>query len=436
MFESEVQIKLMEKLIKALNKSGVNDYKIVCTHSESVELFYVLNKLETNRATDINEVEVTIYIDVDGKRGQSSFSYFNFMNEDEILEAINKKIYAAKFALNPYYEIPSKVEEKPLAIHSNFENYSHLEAGEKVVKAVLAAKEYKEGTFSANEIFVTKKTVRILNSKGVDLSYTNYKGFIELIPSWEEGDEEVETYHSITFSSLDEKEITRQVDEAMLLTKARFEAQNLKLDKPVKVIIEGEDVPQYFDFFVDNLSYAYKYQHMNRFEVGENVQGEDITGDKLNISLLPIYDGASNSVSFDRDGVVLKPIELVKDGVATNLAGDYTMGYYLKVEHPTGRLPITKVEAGKKSFEEMKQEPYVRCVKFSSFQFEENSGFFGGEVRLGFYYDGEKEVPVTGFSIAGNIHEQKGKVVLSKETQVTSDYVGPKYLEIKEMNIN
>ena len=101
----------MEKLIKVLKSSPVNDYKITVTHSESVELFYVLNKLETNRATDINEVEVTIYVDEGDKRGQSSFSYFPYMSEDEIRSEIDKKIYAAKFALNPFYEIPSKNEE-------------------------------------------------------------------------------------------------------------------------------------------------------------------------------------------------------------------------------------------------------------------------------------------------------------------------------------
>ena len=425
----------MEKLIKVLKESPISEYKISEVHSESVELFYVLNKLETNRATDIHEIEVTIYVDVEDKRGQSSFSYNSFMSEEELKELISKKIYAAKFALNPFFEIPGPSEDQPVHIPSNFEDYSLLEAGEKVVKAVLAAKQYKEGTYSANEIFVTKKTQRILNSKGIDVSSTSYKGFIELIPSWEVGEEEVETYTSFEFSSLDEKEITRKVNEAMLLTKARFEAEPLKLDKPVKVIIEGSDNVNYFNFFVDDLSYQAKYQKMNRFELDTDVQ-EGGSGDKLNITLLPVYEGASGSRAFDRDGVVLKEVEIIKDSVAKAQHGSYTFGYYLGVKNPTGNLPIIKVEAGSKSFEDMKKEPYVRCVKFSSFQLEENSGFFGGEVRLGFYFDGEKEIPVTGFSIAGNIHESKKNAVFSKEILVYSEYVGPKYLEFKDMTIN
>ena len=429
----------MEKLIKALKASPINDYKIQIVHSESSELFYVLNKLETNRATDIDEVTVTIYIDVEDKRGQASFSYYPYMKEEDIKEEISKKIYAAKFALNPYYDIPSKSDKEPSDIPSNFKDYSLKEASEIVVKALLKAKKYEEAVFSATEIFITKKDTRIINSRGVDVSSTSYKGFIEFIPSWEKNGEEVETYNNLHFSSLDEKELTNQINEFVLLTKARFEAKPLKLKEPVKVIIEGEDVHNFFEYFVDNASYNYKYQKMNRFELGDHVQGDKVTGSKLNITLLPSYEGSASSSSFDDDGVVLEPIQIIKDGVAVARHGSYRFGYYLGEKNPTGQLPIVKVEEGTKSFEEMKKEPYLRCVKFSSFQNDEFSGFFGGEVRLGFYYDGKKEIPVTGFSIAGNLNEAKSKVVLSKEIEVVTawqGYVGPKYLEIKDMTIN
>ena len=366
-------------------------------------------------------------------------SRFLLREENQRKEEIRKKIYAAKFALNPHYDIPSKSDKALEKATSNFASLSLEEAGEKVVKALLKAKQYDEAIFSATEIFITKKDIRILNSRGVDVSSTSYEGFVEFIPSWEKGGEEVETYNNLKFSNLDEEELTRKIDECVLLTKARFEAVPLKLEKPVKVIIEGEDVHNYFDFFVDNTSYGYKYQQMNRFELGDNVQGENVSGTKLNISMIPEYEGCASSRAFDNDGVVLEAIQIVKDGVAVARHGSFRFGYYLGEKNPTGSLPIVKVEPGEKSFEEMKAEPYVRCVKFSSFQYEEYSGFFGGEVRLGFYFDGEKEIPVTGFSISGNLGEVKDKVVLSKETQVYSGYegfVGPMYLEIKGMGIN
>ena len=98
----------MEKLIKVLKNSGVNDYRILETNSQSSELFYVGKKLETNRATNLKKVDVTIYVDVDDKRGSATFVYNNFLSEEELSKLIEEKIYAAKFALNKYYEIPGK----------------------------------------------------------------------------------------------------------------------------------------------------------------------------------------------------------------------------------------------------------------------------------------------------------------------------------------
>ena len=64
------------------------------------------------------------------------------------------------------------------------------------------------------------------------------------------------------------------------------------------------------------------------------------------------------------------------------------------------------------------------------------SGFFGGEVRLGIYFDGEKTYPVTGFSISGNMNEKKGQLVFSKEEISTpSGYEGPKYILVPGMDI-
>ncbi len=183
------------------------------------------------------------------------------------------------------------------------------------------------------------------------------------------------------------------------------------------------------------MSYQAKYQHANLFEVGASVQGEEITGTKLSMKLTPYYEGAMDSKAFDNDGVILKEVEIVKDGVAVANHGSYRFGYYLGVENPTGTLPVAVVECGSKSFAEMAKEPYVRCVSFSGLQVEPHSGFFGGEVRLGYYFDGEKEVPVTGFSISGNLHEQKGAIVYSSDAYTSTDYHGPKYLEIKGMAI-
>ena len=425
----------MEKLIRALSNSAINDYKIIEVNKESSELFYVGKKLETNRATDLKEVNVTIYVDVDNKRGSASFAYYDYLSEEELVKLINDKIYAAKFALNEFYEIPSKSSEIPCKNPSNFDSRNLSDIALDIGEAVFKADHYEDGFLSATEVFVTRKNRHIVNSRGVDVSEVTYEGYVELIPAWEKNGEETETYNILKFSNLDKDEITRQVDELLLLTKARMDAVPFKSDKPLTVIIEDEGVPRTLSFFVSDLSYASEYQHMSLSKIGESVQGDDIKGTPLTIDLLPSYVGASASSSIDSDGVILKPVSLIKNGIAQARYGSYQFGYYLKEKHPTGVLPVVKVACGNKTLDDYKGEPYLRCVKFSAFQLEHYSGYFGGEVRLGFYFDGEKEIPVTGFSIAGSLHELKGNIVCSKESVVESNYVGPKYLFIKGMSI-
>ena len=303
----------MKKLINALKSSDISAYKITVTEKESSELFYVLDKLETNRAVNTKEVEVTIYIDREDKRGEASFKYYDYMSEEEVKEVIKEKIYAAGFALNPFYEIPGKSEEKLLKIHSNFENKPLSEIAQKVARAIFRSEKYVEGYLSATEVFINKNTVRILNSRGVDVSEVRYEGYVEVIPSWGKEENEVETYNSFTFSNLDEAWITAKINELLDLTKARFEAKPLTVKEGLKVIIEDEGVPAVFSFFTGDLTYARKVNGQSRHELGEKMQGEKVDGDLFTIDMVPFEEGASIGSGFDGDGVILKPINLIKD---------------------------------------------------------------------------------------------------------------------------
>ena len=54
------------------------------------------------------------------------------------------------------------------------------------------------------------------------------------------------------------------------------------------------------------------------------------------------------------------------------------------------------------------------------------SDYIGGEVRLAYYHDGEKVIPVTGISISGRATEVLNSIRLSSEIAVQDGYTGPK----------
>ena len=61
--------------------------------------------------------------------------------------------------------------------------------------------------------------------------------------------------------------------------------------------------------------------------------------------------------------------------------------------------------------------------------------YIGGEVRLAYYHDGEKIIPVTGISISGRASEVLNSLRLSSEIAVADSYTGPKKALINCMKI-
>ena len=436
MFESEVQIKLiMERLINLLKvNEEVKDYRIIINNKESYQLFFVQDKLETNRCTDSTSYNVTIYVDVDEKRGCGSFDYADYLSDEDIKKLINEAIYNAKLALNPFYPLPTSTGDKPITLKSNMSKMNLSEAAEKVADAIFKANMSENCYSSATEIFIYHNKTRIINSCGLDNSDEKFYGEVELIPTFETENKEVEIYHMIRFMELDEKAITDEVNEVLDLVKARYYAEQVPENLNCPVIIDGYEVGQIFDnYFAEDLLYNCEYTKTNLFSVGQDIQ-ENGVGDRITMRAVPYYKGACNSRGIDADGIVLKETLLVDNGVIMSRFGNNQYGYYLK-QTPTGTLPVLVVEPGKNSIDEIKKSPYLRCVRFSSIQIDRMNGLIGGEVRLAFYFDGREEIPVTGFTISGNMHELKSKMILSKETATFAYYHGPKYICFPNMKV-
>ncbi|MCR5462036.1 MAG: hypothetical protein K6E87_03100 [bacterium] len=416
----------MKKYVDLLDSSDLFGWKIIEINKKTTELYYILDKLETNRATCETLYNVTVYVLENNKVGASTFDIYPYMDNEEIKRKIEVNKQNAKFALNDYYELPKYEHLHKREINTNLAN-DPIKVLEEVKSAIFSVK--SDAYLSATEFFYNEIDERLINSNGIDVKQKKYRLDIELIPTYKD----VEIYKMLSLENYDIKLIKEEVKTLLDLAIKRYEAKNLELKEDVNIILENDEVAQLLSFFSDDLTYGAKYQQININELNESVQGE-IIGDKLNIKMVPYYSGCINSRDFDSDGVILKEISLIEDGIAKNRYGSYRFGYYLK-EKPTGIIPVMVVGEGSKDFNDFKNDKYLRCVRFSNMQLDSNTGFFGGEVRLGFLYDGKKEIPVTGFSISGNINELKKELYLSKELVNLPDYHGPKYILIKGMKI-
>lgn len=416
----------MKKYIDLLDSANLFGWKILEIKKKSTELYYILDKLETNRSVDELLYSVTIYVKENNKVGASSFDIYPYMDNEEIMRKIEDNKINALNALNDYYELPKYEHLHHRDITSNL-NDKPLKVLEKVKNAIFSVK--SEAYLSATEFFLSEIDERLINSNGVDVKQKSFRLNIELIPTYKD----VEIYKMMELENYDLNKIKKDIKELLNLAIDRYNAKELEEKENIAIILENDEVAQLLSFFSDDLTYGAKYQHININEINDSVQNECI-GDKLNIKMAPHVDGCINSRDFDLDGVILKEISLIEDGIAKNMYGSYRFGFYLK-ENPTGILPIMVVGEGSKDFKDFKKEKYIRCSRFSNMQLDSNTGFFGGEVRLGFYFDGKKEIPVTGFSISGNINELKKELYLSKELVNLPNYYGPKYILIKGMKI-
>jgi hypothetical protein len=83
----------------------------------------------------------------------------------------------------------------------------------------------------------------------------------------------------------------------------------------------------------------------------------------------------------------------------------------------------------------MKKEPYLELITFSDFQMDLITGDFGGEIRLGWYFDGETTTKITGGSLNANIANSHNNFYLSKEVQHGEGFSGPKAIEMFDLTI-
>lgn len=301
----------------------------------------------------------------------------------------------------------------------------------KAAKAVFKADHYRNGWINSTEIFVSELHREFLNSKGIDHQSEEFRIEIECIPTWSNKKEEYELYKFYESGKIDYRKITEEIDEILNMAKARSKALTLKdieLPKDLKVLVKGDMRDEIVWNLASDLSYANVYMKQNHYQ-----KGDVLSENPFDLTMKSNVVGCSRSRRFDDHGVVLSSRKLVDKGIVRNSYGDIRFGYYLKEKKISGRLPVCVVKGEGTPY---RKEPHLVIENFSAPQLESDSGYWGGEVRLARYFDGKKYIPLTGFSIAGEIYEDLKHVEFSKEQDSSPSYQGPKYLIFKGVKIS
>ncbi len=421
---------MREKILQAVEKFGIEKYLVTEKSTEGAELYFIKKELDMRRMKHVASADVTIYRDFeeDGKkmRGSANICIFPEMTQEEVDKAVSGAYYAASFVKNDFFELPKGKKEEKVIVASGLLGKSLTEIADAFVKALYSVDLKEDAFINTSEFFVNRTNTAIYNSEGIDVSYektsVNGEFIVQCITP-----QDVEQYQDFAYDDFDTDALTKQAKEALERVRDRAAATEAPEKGNYKLLLSGKELYELMNLYTKRSASSMIYPGYSNYQKGMNVQGEKITGEKLNLTL-----HASNPYSME--GIPMKDIELLNEGELKAIHGNSRFAYYLGVQ-PTGNYSAVKLDNGTKSFEEMKREPYLYVVSFSDFSMDSFSGYFGGEIRLGYLYDGEKVIPVTGGSVSGNLLELQKDMVFSTERYKDKDYDGPFAVEFKNVAV-
>ncbi|MBR1607266.1 MAG: hypothetical protein IJ664_06100 [Clostridia bacterium] len=424
----------MSELKRLLEGAGLDGWRVSETATESYELFFVHKSLETVRATDTVTTQVTVYVDHDGKRGDSTFSVYGSMTTDDLKKKIQAAADRARLVFNEPYELPQGGTLE-VSLPTNMDTADMKQLGRQIADAVFAADTVEGGSINACEIFLYRDTVRVQNSRGIDKKQHVCRVMIEAIPTFTTEKESVELYEDHRFTSFEPEKVTAEIARRMREVRDRSLAVKPRTPLTVNVLLRPQEIRSLLTDLAYDANYSAVYSHANLHKVGDDLQaGGD--GDKLTFILKAILPGCEKSSYFDGDGMALTDTCILQDGVVKNNYGSSRFGQYLGVKEISGDLPMNvSLAAGTLTKEEIQAAPYIEAASLSGLQVDLYNDYIGGEIRLAYYFDGQETRPVIGITMSAKLSDVLRHLRLTANICAEGAYEGPERLMMRNVAI-
>ena len=425
----------MKNVTELLKKaSGITNWRVTENARDSYEVFYVHDSIETVRSTSSADVSVTVYVDHDGKTGDSTFTVSSWMTEDDRNRAIDKAAARALLVSNEKFSLPpeGRLEAE---LPSNMSDTAPEEIARMTAEAVLSASRgIPGGTINALEIFVYKTVLSVRNGNGLDKKQTTHRVMIEAIPTFTENGNSVELYEDYRFTSFDADKLREEISGKMREVRDRFVARKPEVPLRTDVLLRSKEICWLFYDVTDDLDYSTVYRHYNLHSMGDDLQ-EGRTGDPVTVELCGMIDGCDRSSYFDDDGLSLTDTRVIDRGVVSAYHGSNRFGQYMGVEKPTGVLPCMRLAPGSLGKEELESTDYLDVVSMSGIQIDLFNDYLGGEIRLAYLVKDGKKTPVTGITMSGSLSSALRSAKLSKTICTDGGYEGPDRMLIRDFEI-
>ncbi|HAE21259.1 MAG TPA: hypothetical protein DCG47_02910 [Spirochaetaceae bacterium] len=423
---------MIDTIREAVEADGrASDYRLSQSLRKGVEWYLIGDRLDSARSLEILSYSLTLYVDSqDGDertRGAFTLAIQPSADAAELRAAIDRGIRAARGMKNAWYPLPdAEASRGALAIPMSAFASSPIEAAMPALKAALYAREGEAGSrINSLELFLSRIDERIVNSRGIDLSFSRYKGYCEyIVNASTPGKDEIELYGDLDFAEPDYERLSSALGDKLRQARDRLEAEPTPDCGGLPVLFRAELAEKIYSYWFEGCQNAAAYQKTSPFTLGENLGAEGKTGDVISLKALPYLAGSPSSAPYDPDGMALKPIDCIVANKLERLIGPIKYAHYLK-QSPCGALPLFELAGGAQSQRELASVPHLEASSFSDFFVDPTTGDFGGELRLGYVSRDGKRVPVSGGSITGNLAENRGAIKLSRELEARASCLAP-----------
>lgn len=421
---------MITKILEALRALNIADYRINTEKEETAELFFIGKKLDMYRTKKIAQSEVTVYrsFESDGvpMRGASTAMISPDMSVAEIQKVLAGAYDAAQYVKNPTFDFIDGVKEEEKPDVSGFAAMTLDEAAEKLSAAIFAAKNDTPAFLNSAELFVSRRKVRIVSSYGADVSFVKTGASGEFVVQCKEPND-VEQYFHFSYEEPDAAALSEMISKAYKTVCDRASATKCPKGGSYDVILSDENLKTLFEFYLTRSAAALVFAGYTDYKPGKQVQGEDVQGEKLNLTVVP-------SAPYSGEGIPMTERKLIEEGELRFIWGDTRFCRYLGTE-PTGGYRRVRLQNGTLPFEEVKKG-CLYPVTFSDFQMDAFSGNFGGEIRLAYLFTDEGVQVLTGGSINGSFFEAQKNLTFSKEKYTDADYEGPFAVRLRGVSVS
>ena len=423
---------MIDRIVSLLKASGVTAWELRDVVTHGWEFYYIRHALDQNRVRNVQQITLKVYqaIDDGAYLGCAEAEIAPTASEADIRELIDSLAYRATLVRNRPYTLAAPRQAEPME--------TCPEKTEKIAADFLNTMRSLPETggedINSYEIFVSSKTSRFLSSAGIDVTETWPESMIEVVVNARKDGHEIELYRDYRSGSCDMDALRRDLLRTMQYGRDRLLAVPTPPLETADVLFTGSDACEIYSYFADRLDAAMIYRRMSDWEPGKPVCA-GFQGDCLTLKACRSLPNSSRNRRYDEQGAPVRDVVLIENGIAKNILGSRMFASYLNLEDAF--IPSNfVVSGGTHSEEELRSGPYLELVEFSDFQVDSMTGDLFGEIRLGYWHDGQSVTPVSGGSISGSMMELAGKMLLSRETAQYNNWRIPSATLLKGVSVS